>query len=53
MKMIMTRNEERHEVTVEKMFGRNDEYSVYPFCITMSALEDLGFRFEAAIAKAA
>jgi hypothetical protein len=45
MKTTMTRNEERHEVVIEEMWTRPGEYSVYPFCITKSALEEMGFSF--------
>jgi len=51
--MTMTRNNETYEVEVEEMIARPGEFVVYPFCITKSALEELGCKFHNVIAEAA
>ena len=51
--MLMTRNNETREVEIEAMFGRPGEFSVYPFCITKSDLEAIGFKFHNIVAEAA
>jgi hypothetical protein len=48
VKATMTRDNESFEVTLEPMPYHPGEYSVYPFCVAKSALEELGFKFTAA-----